>query len=422
MACAHSPLSGDSDCGYLCLCVCKCQRADEWIPKCPNIHLYNLHIELTGCDVTEGGGTDPADSMRYVLLSMHEVTSDYFIWKRPRIPSDLDVGNVTIKTEKVLSTLEGGCTDSIDDGPTGALNVKYLSITTDTGKLVYEWDGSQLCKTSGPVGCRVASIVSNWTVTPYGGADLCCMPRKVVRRIWPQATAGTMTLDVTLTNMNDGGYDTSCAGDALKAGSCDCYNDWTYTTDSSSFSGLIDGYYLTAHFEVSAVVDISGGGPCGEVIGAIDPVCLRSCDPTANLTIGPVTLDFGPDDSCRTRQQRLLFNRLCADCQCDPKLTPNKIESPVNYTHLTDCCEGGGAAHPMCPDTGEGWTDTCCPTIVSRLGCRCAAIPTTLASCDHTFPFPTCDFDYREWVVDDRDIAPACSFCACTDGLLYAEG
>lgn len=422
MACSKPQITGAGDCGHLCLCVCKCRDGGDWKPKCPNLHVFRLNIHTTET-TTDPDAENPADSMDSVLLSMHEVTNDYFIWKRPRIPDDTDVGNVTIKTEKVLSELEGGCTNDLTQGPTGALEVRYISVTTDTDKLVYQWDGTQLCKTSGTG--RITSITSRWTVTPAGGADLCCMPRKVVRRIW----LGTETLNLKLSGMTDGSYDTGCAGDAVKAGSCDCYNNWIHSTDSSSFSEYVDGYYLAAHFEVSAIMDTSSGdGPCGEVNGTIDPVCIRSCDAISNLTVGPATLDFSFDDDCRSRQLRMLWNRKCEECKCQPVVTPNKIETPVNYTHLLDCCEGGGAPHPMCPPGpggeggGEGWTDTCCPTIFAYAGCKCFDIPTTLSTCDIAFPFPTCPLQYSEWQTAPRTIAGPCTTCACLGGSLQAEG
>lgn len=422
MACTRPPITDAADCGFLCLCVCKCINANK--PKCPNMHVYNLNIALSsGLTVTDAGG-----SMSEILLSMHEVTSDRFVWKRPRIPTVGTPGHVTIKTEKTLSALEGGCTANDAEGPSGALNVRYLAVTTDTDTLVYEWDeGTQrLCKTSGTG--RIASITSAWTVTPSHGADLCCMVRKVVRRIWAQdvADADGYTPTVHLDSMTDGELDGPCGSESVKVGSCTCHNTWSRTWgedpfDTSTFGGLVDGYYLAASFVMTGVRYPGSGplGPCGEVF--VLPVCLTGCDPVSNMQEGPVTMVFGPDDSCRTSEPKMLFNRRCADCRCEPVLTPNKIEAPVNYTHLTDCCEHGAPPQVMCADTGEGFLDQNCTTIYAMLGCGCEPIPASLSTCEPEFPFPTCPIMREEWSTPKRTRADIAVHCACNGGDLWME-
>lgn len=433
MACP-SPITDAGDCGNLCLCVCTCENATK--PKCPNWHVYNLAIELTGGTVTDAGG-----SLAEILLSMSEVTNDYFIWTRPRIPNDTDVGNITIKTSKVLCNTEGACTAHDSEGPSDSLCVKYLSVTTDAGKLVYEWDEGlqQLCRTSGPVGCKIKSITSNWTITPDGGEAVCCMVRKMVRRIWDENEIATYQFTVHVDGATDGSLqicDASSGGPHEAVSKCDCLNTWSVTTNptKNTFGDLVDGFYLSAHFESDDMSSIIPWAACGipaDHHGCCGAFCVfADCDATANMNIAPVELDFAPYTDCKTRDPQLLFSPTC-HC-CTPLPSDNQLKVPVNYAHLARCCEtfdntdcrgsacDSGIPNPVdwpikCPE-GEATQDPYCPYAYANITCHCPDIPDSQSGCDSDceadFQFPTCPIEDCEWMTVARSNE---TLCACHD-------
>jgi hypothetical protein len=162
-------------------------------------------------------------------------------------------------------------------------------------------------------------------------------------------------------------------------------------------------------------------GPCGEINTFPTLPCIGGCDAISNMQQGPITMVFGPDTQCLQATPHLLFNRRCTDCQCVPAISENKIRAPVNYTHLTNCCERGGPDVHMCPDTGEAFADQNCLWIYAYLSCNCVAIPTTSVPCDNDdFLFPTCPIIKEEWDISQREAVVVVEdpSCACTGGLL----